>query len=136
MIAEHSVFREFAADRPDTADAAQLKEWSAKLKEKAERGGTVSFPGNRPYRNYSNLPMKPSADKGCQECGICASRCPVGAIPADHPNQTDAEKCITCMACVAVCPTQARALNAVALAGAKLWMKKALSGRKENELFV
>lgn len=135
VVAEHSIMREFAAGRPDENDAAQLKDWSAKLKEKAETGGAVSFPGNRPYKKYGAIPMAPKA-KSCQGCGKCVSRCPVGAIPADKPNETNTDKCITCMACVAVCPIQARSVNPVALAGAKVMLKKALSGRKENELFV
>ena len=135
VVAEHSIFREFAAGRPDAEDETQLKEWSEKLKAKAEQGGEVAFPGNRPYKKYGAIPMTPKA-KTCQMCGKCVSICPVGAIPADKPNETDAEKCITCMACVATCPMQARSVNPVALAGAKAMLKKALSGRKENELFV
>ena len=135
VVAEHSIFREFAKGRPDAADEAQLKEWSVKLKEKVEKGGSVSFPGNRPYKKYGAIPMTPKA-KVCQNCGKCVSSCPVGAIPANDPKETNAEKCITCMACVAVCPMQARAVNPVAKAGAKALLKKALSGRKENELFL
>ena len=135
VVAEHSIFREFAAGRPDAEDETQLKEWSEKLKAKAEQGGEITFPGNRPYKKYGAIPMAPKA-KTCQMCGKCASICPVGAIPADKPNETDTEKCITCMACVATCPMQARSVNLVALAGAKAMLKKALSGRKENELFL
>ena len=135
VVAEHSIFREFAEGRPDADDETQLKEWSEKLKAKAEQGGEIAFPGNRPYKKYGAIPMAPKA-KTCQMCGKCASICPVGAIPADKPNETDTEKCITCMACVATCPMQARSVNPVALAGAKAMLKKALSGRKENELFL
>lgn len=135
VVAEHSIFREFAKGRPDAADEAQLKEWSVKLKEKAEKGGSVSFPGNRPYKKYGAIPMTPKA-KICQNCGKCVSICPVGAIPGENPKETNADKCITCMACVVACPIQARAVNPIALAGAKAMLKKALSGRKENELFL
>ena len=135
VVAEHSIFREFAAGRPDADDEIQLKEWSEKLKAKAEIGGVVSFPGNRPYKKYGAIPMTPKA-KTCQNCGKCVSICPVGAIPADNPKETDGEKCITCMACVAACPIQARAVNPIALAGAKAMLKKALEGRKENEFFL
>jgi len=135
VVAEHSIFREFAAGRPDEKDAEQLKEWSEKLKEKAEKGGTVSFPGNRPYKKYGAIPMTPKA-KICQNCGKCVSRCPVGAIPADNPKETDSDRCITCMACVAECPIGARGVNPVALAGAKALLKNALKGRKESEIFI
>lgn len=136
-VAEHSIFREFAAGRPDANDEIQLKDWSSKIKSKLEAGTERAMPfvGNRPYKKYGAIPMVPKA-KSCQMCGKCVSICPVGAIPADQPNETIAEKCITCMACVATCPMQARALNPVALAGAKAMLKKALEGRKENELFL
>lgn len=136
VVAEHSIMREFAAGRPDAADGEQLKGWSAKLKEKAEQGGAVTFPGNRPYKKYGALPMKPKAGKDCGGCGTCAAKCPVGAISKENPKETDGEKCITCMACVAACPKKARGVNPVLLAGAKAMLKKALEGRKENELFL
>ena len=137
VVAEHSIFREFAAGRPDADDEIQLKDWSYKFKSKLEQGTERAMPfvGNRPYKKYGAIPMTPKA-KTCQNCGKCVSICPVGAIPANNPKETDTEKCITCMACVAVCPIQARAVNPVAKAGAKALLKKALSGRKENELFL
>ena len=135
VVAEHSIFREFAAGRPDADDEIQLKDWSEKLKAKAEAGGVVSLPGNRPYKAYGAIPMKPKAET-CQNCGKCVSICPVGAIPQNDPRETDAEKCISCMACVSVCPIQAREVAPVILAGAKERLKAALSGRKENELFL
>lgn len=136
VVAEHSIMREFAAGRPDAADGEQLKGWSAKLKEKAEQGGDIVFPGNRPYKKYGALPMTPKANKNCGGCSTCAAKCPVGAISVENPRETDGEKCITCMACVAVCPKQARSVSPVLLAGAKAMLKKALEGRKENELFL
>ena len=135
VVAEHSIFREYAAERPNAEDAEQLKEWSRKLQEKAAQGGEVSLPGNRPYKPYGAIPMIPKAEI-CQNCGKCVSRCPVGAIPADDPRKTDAEKCITCMACVAECPIQARAIEPALVDGAKKRLKDALEGRKENELFL
>ena len=135
VVAEHSIFREYAAGRPDAEDAAQLKDWSEKLKTKAERGGAVSFCGNRPYKPYGAIPMIPKAEI-CQHCGKCVTGCPVGAIPAEDPKVTDAEKCIVCMACVAACPIQARTVDPAILSASKGKLKKFLSGRKENELFL
>lgn len=136
VVAEHSILREFAAGRPDAADAAQLKAWSVQLKEKALQDGSVSLPGNRPYQKYATLPITPKAGAECNGCGACAAKCPVGAISPEYPKQVDEARCISCMACVAACPQQARKVNPLLLAGAKLKLKKALEGRKENELFL
>ena len=57
------------------------------------------------------------------------------AIPADDPTKTDAEKCVTCMHCVFVCPSGARALNPVVLAASRTSLKKVCDENKSNELF-
>ena len=54
----------------------------------------------------------------------------------DNPKQTDKDKCISCMRCISVCPTHSRKLNPLMLAAASQKLKKACSGRKENELFL
>ena len=44
----------------------------------------------------------------CTHCGICAARCPAGAITKGDELNTDAEKCIKCCACVKACAKKAR----------------------------
>ena len=96
----------------------------------------VHVPGNRPYRKYGTIPLIPGASHTCGSCGLCAAKCPSGAIPSDNPKQTDKDKCISCMRCISVCPTHSRKLNPLMLAAASQKLKKACSGRKENELFL
>ena len=43
----------------------------------------------------------------CIFCGICAKRCPTGALDVDKPNRKwhiDRLRCISCGACVEACP--------------------------------
>ena len=96
----------------------------------------VHVPGDRPYREYGTIPLIPGASHTCGSCGLCAAKCPSGAIPSDNPTQTDKDKCISCMRCISVCPTHSRKLNPLMLAAASQKLKKACSGRKENELFL
>lgn len=137
-VAEHSVMRQFGTGRPDAADAEELRSFGAELRKHLEAAdlSLVAVPGNRPYRKYDGVPMKPSAGKGCTACGLCAGECPVGAISLEKPQAVDGERCISCMRCVAVCPQQARRVNPILLAAASAKMKKLLSGRKENQLFL
>ena len=44
----------------------------------------------------------------CTHCGICAARCPAGAITKGDELNTNAEKCIKCCACVKACANKAR----------------------------
>jgi ferredoxin len=43
--------------------------------------------------------------QGCIHCGACARNCPM-AIPVDTVSQVTAARCLSCLNCVASCPTQ------------------------------
>lgn len=138
-VAEHSLIRRFGTGRPDGEDEKVLRDFAAKIKDRmdaASPGGNLKLPGNRPYREYNGVPMKPAANRKCTACGICAKECPAKAIPAYRPQTTDKEKCISCMHCVWLCPQKARSCSKLLgfMAGRKL--KKHCSGRKENRLYM
>lgn len=138
-VVEHSVMRQFGAGRPDEKDRAELQAFSKKIKEKLDgqaEGKSVSVPGNKPYRSYSGIPLKPKAGKSCTKCGICAAKCPAGAIPKSNPSEVDKEKCISCMRCISVCPRKARDVNRILWKAASVKMKKTCSGRKENKIYL
>ncbi|MEG1657822.1 MAG: 4Fe-4S binding protein [Oscillibacter sp.] len=138
-VTEHSIMHQFAAGRPDEADQTHLRAFGRQIKEKLAEHTALSplaLPGNQPYREYHGVPFKPEADKSCTDCGICAARCPVGAIPVQTPSQTDKTRCISCMRCMAVCPPHARKLNTAVLFVAGKKMEKVCSVRKEAELFL
>lgn len=137
-VAEHSIMRQYGSGRPDGQDEKELRDYAVRLGallSEKEDPKEAEVPGSEPYREYGGVPFKPKAGKTCTGCGLCASQCPAGAIPVDSPAVTDEALCISCMRCVAICPIQARELNPAVLFAASLKMKKALSGRKENEFF-
>ena len=137
-IAEHSIMHQFAAGRPDAADLAQLSEFADRILHKTESGeeAELQVPGDFPYRVYKGVPLKPKAGKDCTKCGLCAAKCPVGAIPTDNPKITDKSKCISCMRCLQICPSHARRISRLKVKLASTKMKKACEARKDNELFL
>ena len=138
-IAEHSIMHQFAAGRPDLRDEQEISSFAVSVRSKIESqklDKPLNLPGNRPYKDYGGVPMKPKAGKKCSRCGICAKECPVGAIQFDNPSLTDDKKCISCMRCIAVCPQNVRSINKALLAAGSMKLKKACSGHKNNELFL
>lgn len=136
IVCEHSIMHQYGKGRPHQQDFEEILTFIKIIKERLSREYLeVGVPGNRPYREYHGIPLKPSASRQCTQCGLCAKHCPVQAIPLEHPNETDKEKCISCMRCIAVCPQQARKLNPILLAASIQKLKKACQTEKKNEFF-
>ena len=139
-VAEHSIVRQFGAGRPDTEDVDELRAMAAKIAARIKAGEIpedLTVPGEEPYKPYGGVPLKPIPDKeACVNCGACARKCPVGAIPADDPCKPDDGKCISCMACIAVCPRGARKLDENFVGMIAKGMAEACGGHKANELFM
>ncbi len=138
LLAEHSIYHPAAAGRPDEQDRVQLGEFAAailkKLAEDPDRAAEV--PGDRPYRQWSQLPVIPAVLDNCVRCGLCAKKCPTAAIPGEDPATTLTDKCILCMRCVSVCPQKARALPAPIMAAMEQKLSPFKEMRRENELFL
>lgn len=137
-VAEHSIFRQYAAGRPDAQDEAELTRFAAGIRKLLDTGkfAPLLLAGSHgTYQKYGGVPFKPEGDKRCTGCGLCAESCPAGAIDPANPGKTNKELCISCMRCVGLCPRHARDLNALVMKGAAAAMAPKLGGHKENHLF-
>ena len=136
FIAEHSIVRSIAAGRPDDQDEALCRQFAADVMAKLDNPTSVTVPGNDPYVELKPSAFHPAADETCVKCGVCAERCPVGAIPLDEPSETLSDVCINCMRCVQVCPQQCRALPAPFVAGATQMLNEKAAGYKKPVVFL
>ena len=130
--------RDVAAGRPDGRDQKEMADFAAKILEKLEGDGwqEPQVPGNRPYRDWKQMPVIPLTNASCISCGLCAARCPVQAIPVSNPSSTDQSRCILCMRCISVCPMKARRLPEQACAMLEQKLSSVRDIRRENELFL
>ncbi|MDZ7832453.1 MAG: 4Fe-4S binding protein [Desulfobacterales bacterium] len=63
-------------------------------------GGMLALAAKRPL-------IRRQVSDACNQCGICARNCPMGAIGIDDPSKTDHSACITCQKCSKLCPQDA-----------------------------
>ena len=136
FIAEHSIVRSIAADRPDAEDEAICRQFAADVMAKADDAATVQVPGNTPYKELKPSVFHPSASESCVKCGVCAEQCPLGAIPLDDPSQTNNDVCINCMRCIQVCPQHCRALPDTFLTMITQILNQNAAGYKKPAIFA
>lgn len=137
-VTEHCLARKFGAGRPDDQDAAELADFTRRIAARLAAGEEriPELPGKRPFKEFKGTPAKPVAGDSCGLCGLCAARCPAGAIPAENPRATENDKCISCMRCVEICPQGARQVNPAVKAALALALGAVCGGRKENRLWL
>lgn len=136
FIAEHSIARSIAAGRPDAQDLKTALQFASDVMAKTDDAAPVQVPGNRPYRELKPSAAHPAAGETCVKCGLCAEKCPMGAIPPEAPAQAPGDTCVNCMRCVQVCPQQCRALPEAFLTMVTGMLKEKASAYKTPSLFL
>ena len=122
MISQHAFSTHIAKDRPDASDFKLLIDFSKKISEKilnSQNLTSITYDRNTPVGPYYTplktdhtparfLKTKPVTDMSkCNNCGICAQKCPMESISADNVSDVSGI-CIKCQACVKLCPTHAK----------------------------
>ena len=141
FIARHSIFTQIAKDRPSLGDMAEVSQFAIRSKSIIEslddfsQLHQIEVKGNTPYKVFNQLPIYPSTDEKCVKCGVCASKCPVGAISSENPNETDNDKCLACGRCIVECEVEARDFRGEFFEARAAKFKEAFSTPKPNEMY-
>ena len=146
-IGEHSFSNSetpTAQGRPDEDDLNHAKVFGQEIREKLQSISLISqisdvhVPGIYPYRGDSKLWIVDfiAVSDECSQCGICAEKCPVGAVDAENSRLIDTEKCITCCACIKNCPQSARSVKPGLVKDASVRLHTLYNQRKEPECFI
>lgn len=131
LIAKHT-YGNIQLHRPDEEDLLQLKDFFIQIVEKEEKV-KGSFPGNVPYKEMGEPHFYPFTNEDCIACGACQRACAWKAI--DEEYQTIQERCSACLACLPVCPMDARVLPKAYDDFAVAFSEK-LKEPRENEFFL
>lgn len=139
FIAQHSIFPEVGAGRPDASDYKLMDEFADEtlrlLRQEDKKWLPIHIRGNRPYKIPGSIPIHPSGTDSCKECGKCVALCPVGAIPESNPRAVDESKCIQCGRCIVVCPTHSRCFKGMKYELASMKFNSAYKARKEPDFY-
>lgn len=140
FIARHSIFPNVAKDRPDEKDKLKFADFAKKCLKKLDTfdfgGKELNVKGNHPYRETSKIPLVPSGDKACDNCGTCVKMCPTRAIPEGNPKKTNKDLCISCARCIAVCPQNSRKFRGLIYKIARRkFESNYMASRKEPDFF-
>ena len=120
FVAPHVFSSILAADRPNQEDLALMDALAGSAADRvrsAPLSTPIHVPGDAGAPYYTPLGLdgkpavflkaKPKTRDTCGRCGLCAARCPMGAISREDPTQVPGT-CIKCHACVKICPNKAK----------------------------
>lgn len=140
FIAQHSIFPQIAAGRPDANDLKLIDEFADHCSQlltafSADCYQKIKVKGNTPYIASGKVPMKPKGDSKCSGLCRCVELCPTHSISAENPKKTNKDTCISCAACIHVCPRHARAFHGITYKIATKEFLKSCAEYKKPETF-
>lgn len=152
FVGEHSFSYTLGAGRPDAEDEALMDGFAEAIVRKVQNlpavpEETVAVRGEDPIRPYYKprdrhgnfiniLKVKPKTDPElCNRCGICATRCPMGAIDPHDPTLVPGT-CIKCGACVKGCSNGAKYYDDEGYLYHKTELEEMYARRGQVEMFL
>lgn len=149
FVGQHAFAQTLAAGRPNEEDLQQARNFGRRTAEKLGELTEIPLPvvvsgdAAAPYyipRGVDGEPAKFLKAKPkthadlCDQCGICAAVCPMGAIDPEDVCSVPGT-CIKCQACVRQCPSSAKYFDDPAFLSHKQMLENTYTARKDNEWF-
>ena len=149
FVGQHAFARKLAAERPNADDLEQAREFGRRTAEKIRSTTDIPQPvavsgdAGAPYyipKGVDGEPVKflkakpKTREDLCDQCGICAAVCPMGAIDPQDVCSVPGT-CIKCQACVTQCPAEAKYFDDPAFLSHKTMLEQTYTAPKCNELF-
>ena len=150
FVGRHAFTDKLGDGRPDWDDKREMKNFAAKVADKAkgltELCPPVQVPGDvaAPYYVPKGLDGEPAKFlkakskvnlSKCSNCGACARMCPMGAIDPKNVSNVPGT-CIKCQACVRRCTRHARYFDDPAFLSHVAMLEQNFEERKENQVFL
>ena len=154
VVSRHVFSKTLGKGRPDHRDMQLLDFFSSDVADKIQAAGELRdflqpvLPEDRtPVGSYYTpldeegnparfLKAAPVTDtERCDQCGICTQVCPMGSVPADHPENTSGI-CIKCQACILKCPQHARSFTDPAMLSHTRMLEKTFQDRTASSIYL
>ena len=149
-VSRHAFTDQIGTDRPNRDDQRELNHFADQIAEKIKNNNINNIlsqiPGDpdAPYyipKDINHNPAKflkakPKTDLSkCSQCGVCARRCPMGAIDLqDISNITGI--CIKCQSCIRHCTRRAKYFDDPAFLSHVAMLEQNFRDPKQNQFFL
>ena len=148
FVCRHAFSDKVGTGRPDGADWAQMREFSAQVADRLAGAGLPPLmeisqgeigPYYTPLKRDGSparfLKARPvTACALCTKCGLCTEVCPMGSIDAETMEASGL--CIKCQACVRRCPAGAKHFEDMDFLSHVAMLEQNYCGRAENMIFL